>query len=327
MSSHSELSPSSSDRWLTCPASVPHNRDVEDTGSDAAREGTAAHMLAEQAYLDGRGSADHHLGDSIEVEPDDPEQPVAVFVVNKEMVFGVNKWLGELKAILDDNPESVALIEQKLDLSSVIRPGESGTSDAVIPTAKVLHVFDFKYGYDVVLATRPQLKLSALGALDALGWGYEFDEVHTHIVQPRASNYDTARFTVDQLEDFRKYVHSRVALIDTDDAPYQYSEHGCKYCAIKESCEARARGAMEDVANVFPVASLDCTSSVPPGEVTDVEPIPAASLSNDQLAHVLTVRKAVESLFDDCASEALRRSKSGEKIPGFKVVTGKGSRS
>ena len=46
MSEHAKLSPSSSDRWLACPASIVRAPETEDEGSDAAHEGTAAHAFA-----------------------------------------------------------------------------------------------------------------------------------------------------------------------------------------------------------------------------------------------------------------------------------------
>src|SRR5574343_764379 len=45
---HAKLSPSSSDRWLACPASIVRVPETEDEGSEYAREGTAAHALAER---------------------------------------------------------------------------------------------------------------------------------------------------------------------------------------------------------------------------------------------------------------------------------------
>jgi hypothetical protein len=48
MSGHAVLSPSSAERWMTCPGSVVLTEGLEDKGSDAAEEGTAAHELAER---------------------------------------------------------------------------------------------------------------------------------------------------------------------------------------------------------------------------------------------------------------------------------------
>lgn len=44
---HARLSPSSAERWMTCPGSVKLAEGIEDKGSSYAAEGTAAHELAE----------------------------------------------------------------------------------------------------------------------------------------------------------------------------------------------------------------------------------------------------------------------------------------
>ena len=44
---HALLSPSSSHRWLKCPASVALSKDMPDETSEYAEEGTKAHRLAE----------------------------------------------------------------------------------------------------------------------------------------------------------------------------------------------------------------------------------------------------------------------------------------
>lgn len=45
---HAKLSPSSAERWMSCPGSVALNEGKEDRGSSYAAEGTAAHELAEK---------------------------------------------------------------------------------------------------------------------------------------------------------------------------------------------------------------------------------------------------------------------------------------
>jgi len=45
---HARLSPSSGERWMTCPGSVKLTEGIEDKGSSYAAEGTAAHEMAER---------------------------------------------------------------------------------------------------------------------------------------------------------------------------------------------------------------------------------------------------------------------------------------
>ena len=48
---HAKLSPSSAERWMTCPGSVALCDGLVDEGSSFAAEGTAAHWVAEQILL------------------------------------------------------------------------------------------------------------------------------------------------------------------------------------------------------------------------------------------------------------------------------------
>ena len=73
MSEHAKLSPSSSDRWLACPASIVRAPETEDEGSEYAQEGTAAHALAEHCLKNGISAhaptfpAGHEKYDSFEL--------------------------------------------------------------------------------------------------------------------------------------------------------------------------------------------------------------------------------------------------------------------
>ena len=73
MSTHAKLSPSSSDRWLACPASILRAPETEEEASEYALEGTAAHALAEHCLRKGITAAaavfpaDHAAFDSAEM--------------------------------------------------------------------------------------------------------------------------------------------------------------------------------------------------------------------------------------------------------------------
>ena len=51
MSAHSEIGPSSADRWMNCPASVKRSRGLKSTTSEFAAEGSVAHQLVEEVSL------------------------------------------------------------------------------------------------------------------------------------------------------------------------------------------------------------------------------------------------------------------------------------
>lgn len=62
---HALLSPSSAVRWMTCPGSVALTKDMPDTSSKFADEGTLAHALAERALRDGK-DAKEYIGWTLE---------------------------------------------------------------------------------------------------------------------------------------------------------------------------------------------------------------------------------------------------------------------
>lgn len=55
---HAELSPSSAVRWMQCPGSVAACRDLPDTSSKYADEGTDAHELAAKCLESGKDAAE-----------------------------------------------------------------------------------------------------------------------------------------------------------------------------------------------------------------------------------------------------------------------------
>jgi Protein of unknown function (DUF2800) len=63
---HAELSPSSAERWMTCPGSVAACRDIPDTSSTHADEGTAAHHIA-AACLESGEDAKAWIGKTLRV--------------------------------------------------------------------------------------------------------------------------------------------------------------------------------------------------------------------------------------------------------------------
>ena len=50
---HALLSPSSSERWISCPPSVRMSEGIEEKPSEYAAEGTAAHSLCEYKLRNG----------------------------------------------------------------------------------------------------------------------------------------------------------------------------------------------------------------------------------------------------------------------------------
>ena len=114
---HAVLSASGSHRWLNCTPSARLELEFENTTSEAAREGTAAHALCE-----------HKLKKFTDA--------YAEFVMEQ---------YEEAKKSCKD---PVILIEQKLDFSCYVPEG-FGTGDCIIISDDKLHIIDFKYGQGI----------------------------------------------------------------------------------------------------------------------------------------------------------------------------------
>ena len=186
---HAVLSASSAHRWLFCTPSARLEQDFEDTSSEAAAEGTAAHALAEhklKRVLKRRSKRPTSSYDSDEMEE-----------YTDSYVAFVQEQLAEVKGICRD---PIVLIEQRLDLSAYA-PESFGTADCIIAGDGTLHVIDFKYGTGIIVDAEhnPQMMLYALGALRLFDSLYTIDTVAMSIYQPRRENVSTWTISVAEL--------------------------------------------------------------------------------------------------------------------------------
>ena len=88
---HSELGPSSSERWLNCPGSVLLIRDLEKPDSIYAAEGNAAHELSEWFRVQ-KKPAEHWRGTIIKVRKFDYE-------VDQAMNDGVDAFVDHVQQL------------------------------------------------------------------------------------------------------------------------------------------------------------------------------------------------------------------------------------
>ena len=137
MGAHSTLSPSSSDRWLNCPASVL----VQKKGNKASiysDEGTFAHAIAELC-LTNNVNANFYLTNKI---------PPHVYDTTFDIYYDAE--MAEYVQIYVDYVRSFQLdfkVEHFADYSKYV-PNSGGTADCLMydKTAGALHVLDLKYG-------------------------------------------------------------------------------------------------------------------------------------------------------------------------------------
>lgn len=236
---HALLSPSSAERWLSCPASIRAISELppqEEKESPYALEGTHAHAVAEVL-------ASHHFG-IINARQKGGKIGALRRAVDDDASFEDMLAYGDLYVqlldkIMAEEPNSCIVLEQQLD-SGV--PHCTGTSDAIIFSESRVHVVDYKYGQGVQVSAvgNPQLRLYGLGALDAYGDVLgDTETVSMTIFQPRKGWQSIDSMSADALRDWRESILPTAELALTDDAPFGPSESACRWCPVAGICRAR----------------------------------------------------------------------------------------
>lgn len=304
MTAHALLSASSAHRWLHCTGAPRLEATFPDTTSPYAKEGTLAHAIAElklRRYAVEPMSSSTFTRRHNKLKKDESYQA--------EMEGYTDEYVDRIKDImLQYKTKPYVAIEKQVDFSQFVPEG-FGTADCLIMTKEDLHVVDFKYGKGVPVdaVDNPQMKLYALGALQAYSLLYGFTHIYLHIIQPRIGNYsDDLLKSADLLSWGRDVVKPK--------AEEAFGEHGtfkaglwCKFCRAKGQCLARA----EHYAELEPLAM----------DHDDPRLIDSA-----QLGTFLTVAKELEAWAKDLQDYALSACLEGKDVPGWKAVEGRGSR-
>ena len=230
MSKHAVLSASASHRWLHCLPSARLELEFENTGSEAAREGTAAHALCEHKLKRAlRMRSKRPVSDYDSDEMEDCTDAYTDFVMEQ---------VEQAKQVCKD---PIVLIEQHLDFSCYVPEG-FGTGDCIIISDDRLHIIDFKYGMGILVEAEnnPQMKLYALGALlmyDAL---YDIKEVSMTIFQPRRDNVSTWTVPVSELKEWAETELAPKAQMAFEGQGDYVPGEWCTFCRAAVRCRARA---------------------------------------------------------------------------------------
>lgn len=293
---HAVLSASSSSRWLKCPPSAVAATMYPNTGTEFTKEGTLAHEVAEivvRRWLEEQAVV-------VGLLLPDGSEPTQEMIQCAE---AYRDYIQEL--ITDDN--AVVLLEQRLDFSPWV-PDGFGTGDCIIIQGNRLDVVDYKYGKGVQVSAEnnSQMRLYGLGALNDYGIVYNIQEVGMHIFQPRLNNISISVLTVDELMAWGEEVAPIAELAAQGKGDYCSGEH-CRFCPHAGSC---------------PTLSADCMKVVNLGGGKAAVPTMAPWM----IADILKQESMISGWLKAVKERALSQMLSGEEIPGFKVVEGRGSR-
>ena len=296
MADHAVLSASGSHRWLNCTPSARLELEFENTGSEAAREGTAAHALCEHKlkralHMRSRRPVSDYDSDEMEECTD----AYAEFVMEQYETA---------KQVCDD---PVVLIEQRLDFSCYV-PDGFGTGDCLIISDDRLHIIDFKYGMGVLVEAEdnPQMKLYALGALAVYDALYDIREVSMTIFQPRRENVSTWTVSVEDLKAWAENELKPRAKAAYDGEGEYLPGEWCTFCRAAVRCRVRAEEKLKLAQTEFRMPPL----------LTDAE-----------IEEILAVLPDLTKWANEITAYALDAALNhGKEWNGFKVVEGRSVR-
>lgn len=295
MGEHSLISPSGAHRWMNCPGSVTMEKDLPDSGSAYAAEGTTAHALLEQAIIAWKMPS--------EVDPATLGDNVDRSYINAEMNDCIDLVYEYIRDQRDRTKAETLYSEQRYPLGGYLGGGW-GTADVTMIAGTTLHIMDLKYGKGVPVDPKenPQLMLYALGAYGMFNDLMGFENVVLHIMQPRINGgvFASWKLTVKKLLQFGEKVKKAVTATQSASPKFKAGDW-CRFCKAKAFCMARAS---------------TCTS-LAPVSAKEANTIPA-----DQIAAYLKTGEDVAAWVKDLKEYALGLCLSGETVKGLKAVEG-----
>jgi hypothetical protein len=241
MSQHAACSPSSAAMWLACPASVTKTRDMLRPSSKYAREGTAAHAVAEMVL-----NGDVVLPDKITVENEQ-------FIISVGMCRALNPYISYVQRLRKRRKANVVL-EHRIYVPET-EGLVWGTMDCGAWTWDELIIADLKYGKGHrVEPNSPQLKLYALGLAAMIRANEASRRVTLAIFQPRIEGNEimsTWKTTLGELWRWSDVVMRPAVLRIVDGDQTEHAGAHCRWCVRKTECRAFAMKHQERAAAVF----------------------------------------------------------------------------
>ena len=322
--SHALLSPSKRYRWANCPGSIREEKKYpEGPSGPSAIDGTHTHTLLQQSIVTNRSPVefvsqsltDHEGGFIVDADRATRAGLCFDYVQSRVLEHG---GLCEVRAETQVNPEYL-----------LGRDDMYGTVDVTIISADTLELIDYKDGMnDAWESAKLQLEQYAFGVLSGYNipsnLPYPFTKIRLTVVQPKLAlkggqairHIDT---TVAEVLENLGTIVVQAHRTDDPNAPLIPGGLQCKYCPVK-ACSARAAKAMESVEMSFP--NLQSNNDVV-FQAADKDP---HTMTDQQLAQILEAAPLVRQLIENAESEVLDRLNRGLKVPGYKLVHGRGSR-
>ena len=299
---HALLSASGAHRWLNCTPSARLEAQFPDTTSEAAKEGTLAHEIAEAKVRNYFQTLDY--GKAWKTKELAKLKKRKLYA--PEMEGYTNDYVDYCRAAaLEWENFPYIDVEKKLDLSGYVPEG-FGTADLILIGGNKLRIIDLKYGKGVPVSAErnPQLMLYALGAYDAYSMLYDIQEVELSIFQPRIDNTSSWTVSIKELMAFGELVKEKAAIAIKGEGE-QTPGDWCRFCRACAQCRARAEKNVE-----FAFKSHDAPEL----------------MTLDEIGGYLERGEDVARWLKDLQEYALSQCLAGHEVAGWKAVEGRGSR-
>lgn len=299
--SHAILSPSSSERWLTCAPSAQLEAKEPYSTSIYADEGTLAHRLCELIIQHKIGKVlnktfNKHLK---EIEAHELYTGEMYDYCDSFAVFVLEKF--------NSIPNAHIFTEDRVDLTRWIPQG-FGTVDIRIIGGNMLHIIDFKYGKGVPVFAEDnsQLKVYALGAYEEMSHIFNIDYIEMTIYQPRIDSVTSSTVTAKWLLKWAETVLVPGAKLAYEGGGEFVPGSHCGFCRVKHKCKALAKHNLELAKEAFK------------------EP---AFLSPEEIAEIVLKEKQFTDWISSVSEHALDQAVNhGVEWPRLKIVEGRSVR-
>lgn len=221
---HAIFSPSSSEKWINCPASLAMELNLpEAEQSKYSTEGILAHKIAEKILKNllyikksKKNNIPYKKKKIKACEYIDKKtislKKTSEIKVTIDMAENIQKYIDKVWKMSHNNE---LFVEQRVNFSSFISvPKQFGTSDAIIIANDELQIHDLKYGFVKVYAkNNTQLQLYALGALKKFKKKKQIKKIRICIHQPRLNYLSEWITNIEELFFFAKQV--KVSVINS----------------------------------------------------------------------------------------------------------------
>jgi hypothetical protein len=302
---HALLSASGASRWLNCTPSPRLEEAFPNESSSFAEEGTLAHELAElrlKWHLELITGRAYELTKEQTIEVSEYYSLDMMDFVDKHIDYVMEEYHSAKRK----DKLAVILIEERVDITHIIENG-FGTCDVIIIANGIMEVIDLKYGLGVRVdaENNSQLKLYALGALEAYNFLYDVHTVKLTVTQPRMDSISSWEITAEDLMEWGETVVKPTAKIAYEGGGEQKPGDWCRFCKASPRCKAQSDLALEAAKRAFTEPQL---------------------LSDDELIEIYAKIPNIEKWFKDVSGYMYKEAMDGKAWEGYKIVDGQARR-